>query len=236
MGFFFTTFYQPLANLLFFPMDVFNTTSLVFGILALTIITKIILLPLSIKNTNIQIKMGAISKDLAKIKERVKDKQEQTKQILEMYKKAKVNPFVPFLLLLIQIPIFINIFFLVKDIGEEMFSYTDTLYRGVSQIPLNFEFLFFDLTVRGGITIALLVGLTQFVLMHYSQKNITSINSPIQKMLFVVVLPIFAGGVSLFLITSVGVYWFFNNILSLLQEILILQNLRNKKALKAKHP
>ena len=227
MDFLFTIFYQPIANLLFWLMELIQTQNIVLGILALVIVVKIALLYFSIKNTKFQIKMKTIADDLKNIRKTVKDKKEQAEKTLDLYKKAGINPFTPILLLLIQIPIFISIFFIVKNIGEGEFSYTETLYSSVQQIVPDFQLSLINITETGGIIAAVLVGVTQFALMYYSFKNIAmATTSKTQKIIFIVIFPILAGLVSYFFVMAVAVYWFFNNIVSIIQEVLILNTIR----------
>lgn len=110
MGFFFTIFYQPVSNVLFGVMQVFNITSLALGVLLLILITKILLLPFAIKNTQFQVRVKTITEDLKKIRENIKDRKVQAEKTLALYRKSGVNPFTPLIFLIIQIPIFISIF------------------------------------------------------------------------------------------------------------------------------
>ena len=227
MDFLFTIFYQPIANLLFWLMELIQTQNIALGILALVIVVKIVLLHFSIKNTKFQIKMKTIADDLKNIRKTVKDKKEQAEKTLDLYKKAGINPFTPILLLLIQIPIFISIFFIVKNIGEGEFSYAETLYSSAQQIVPDFQLSLINITETGGIIAAVLVGVTQFALMYYSFKNITTATtSKTQKIIFIVIFPILAGLVSYFFVMAVAVYWFFNNVVSIIQEVLILNTIR----------
>ena len=226
MEFFFSVFYQPTANILFALIDGAHTDSLVFGILALVILVKIILLPLAVKNTRTQIKMKPILEKIREIQKNTEEKKEQTEKILNLYKKEGVNPFGQIVFLIIQIPIFITIFFVVKDIGEREFS-ADTLYSFIGHTAVDTGFLFTDLTETGTVGIVLLVGISQFILMYYSQKNmVTASVSKAQKIIFVAVFPLLAAGATVFFVNAVGVYWFFNNIFSILQEVLILNTIR----------
>ena len=179
MNILFIIFYQPIANLLFFLMDVVHTNSIVIGVLLLVIVVKMVLLPTSIKNAQIQQKLGEISGDLKDIKENVEDKKEQMEKTLAVYKRMGVNPFSPILFLLIQIPFFISIFFITKDLGDlgdTFFTSKDVLYSFVAQPA----FIDFTLSVgsyslntmhNGAIIIAILIGVSQIVLMQQTQKK-----------------------------------------------------------------
>ena len=226
MEFLFTVFYQPTANMLFGLMDILQTQNLALGILVLVIAVKMALLPLAVKNTRSQVKLKPILEKIKEVQKNTEDKKEQTEKILALYKENGVNPFGQLFLLLIQIPIFITIFFVVKDVGEMEFS-PDALYGFIHHTATDTIFLLIDLTDSGTLSLVALVGISQFILMYYSQKNmIATTVSRAQKILFVAVFPILAAGASLFFVNAVAVYWFFNNILSIIQEILILNTVR----------
>ncbi len=228
MEFFFTVFYQPIINLLFWGIDLIHTHSLAFGILVLVVVVKVLILPLSVKNIKIQIRIKSISDDLKNIRNNIKDKKEQAEKTIELYKKAGINPITPIFLLLLQIPLFITMFFVIRDVGKEDFSF-DHLYSFIPQNIPDFYFLSFNLTDSGSISMSVLVGVTQYILMYYSQKNVAAdMISGTQKIFFLVLLPVFAGAVSFFFVTAVGLYWFVNNIISILQEVTVLKFLRIK--------
>ena len=228
MEFLFTLFYQPTANILFGLMDILQTQSLTIGILALVVAVKIVLLPLAVKNTRSQIKMKPILEKIKEIQKNVTEKKEQTEKILALYKENGVNPFTQILFLLVQIPIFITIFFVVKDIGEGEFS-ADALYGFIHHTVADTSFFLINLTDSGGLTVVLLVGISQFILMYYSQKNMAAAVSRMQKIIFVAVFPVLAAAATPFFVNTVGIYWFFNNICSILQEVLILNTIRRRE-------
>ena len=224
MNILFTVFYQPIANLLFILMDVVHTNSIVIGILLLVIVVKMLLLPTSVKNSKIQRKLSEISGDLKDIKENVEDKKEQMEKTLAVYKKAGVNPFSPVLFLLIQIPFFITIFFITKDLGGEVFQYADVLYDFVAQpafvdFAVGFGSFSVDTTESGVLIVAVLIGISQVVLMRQLQKR--SVGDQKTAKMLMYILPVFIAFLSLGIVATIGIYWLFNNLISILQEIFI---------------
>ena len=224
MGILFTIFYQPIANLLFILMNAVGTGSIILGILLLVVVVKIILLPTSFKNAKIQKKLSEISCELKTIKDTVEDKREQMEKTLAVYKEAGVHPFSPIVFLLIQIPFFISIFFITKDLGGGDFDYGAVLYDFVAQpevidFTLTFGSLMLDTTQNGLILVALLIGVSQFILMHQTQKK----GGEVQKntRILTYILPPFVAILSLGIVTTIGVYWLFNNLISILQEMVV---------------
>ena len=224
MNILYTIFYQPVANLLFFLMDVAQTNNIVLGILLLVIVVKVLLLPTAVKNTKIQQKLSEISGDLKDIKDNIEDKKEQMEKTLAVYKEAGVNPFSPILFLLIQIPFFISIFFITKDLGDGSFTTQKALYSFIAQpehidFTLNFGSFFLDTAQNSSLVIAVLIGVSQFVLMYHTQKKSPNTQKGMQALLYI--LPAFIAFLSLSIVATIGVYWLFNNLISILQEIII---------------
>ncbi len=220
----FVVFYQPIANLLFILMDIVHTNNIVIGILLLVIVVKLLLLPATIKNSKIQQKLSEISGDLKDIKEHTKDKKEQMERTLEVYKKVGVNPISPLLFLLIQIPFFITIFFITKDLGGGVFRYGDALYDFVAQ-PVFVDFIigfgsFSINTMESGVfVVAALIGVSQVILMQQTQKK--GVGDQKTAKILIYILPIFIAFLSLGIVATIGIYWLFNNLISILQEIFI---------------
>lgn len=226
MGFLFTVFYQPIANLLFFLMNTVGTNNIVLGILMLVVVIKILLLPSSIKNSVMQKKMGKISEELQNIKKTIKDKKEQAEKTIEIYKRESINPLSPLLFLLIQIPFFFSIFFITKDIGSGLFVYNEALYDFVAQPEfIDLTFLSINTAENSGIPIAILITVSQLILMHQMQKK--GVGMPKNNKILTIVMPIVVGALSLKIVATVGMYWLFNNLVSILQEIFI-KNLKKE--------
>ncbi|HOF34624.1 MAG TPA: membrane protein insertase YidC, partial [Spirochaetota bacterium] len=81
------------------------------SIILLSILTKLIFLPLTIKSTNSMKKMSELSPKMAELKIKYKDKpQELQKEMMMLYKNAGVNPLGGCLPLLIQMPFFFALY------------------------------------------------------------------------------------------------------------------------------
>jgi YidC/Oxa1 family membrane protein insertase len=87
-----------------------------FSIILLTVFVRIVLFPIFYKSAKDQSIMQRIQPKLRKIQEEHKtNKEEQAKQMMDLYKENKVNPFSNFLLILIQLPIFIALFQIFRN-------------------------------------------------------------------------------------------------------------------------
>jgi YidC/Oxa1 family membrane protein insertase len=98
--------------------------SLLFGsyglaIIALTILVKSLLWPLTAKATRSQKKMQALQQPMGKLKEKHKgNPQKLNQEMMKFYKENKVNPFAGCWPILIQIPIFLSMFWMLRSAAE----------------------------------------------------------------------------------------------------------------------
>ena len=106
-----TIFVQPILNLLVWLYNTLPGHDIGIAIIALTVIVKVLLYPL----THIQIKqqraLQEIQPKIDEIRTRLKDdKEAQAKELMELYKKEKVNPAASCLPLLVQLPVFLALY------------------------------------------------------------------------------------------------------------------------------
>src|SRR3989344_1062856 len=117
-NFWHTIFFDPIYNLLVYLIDIVPGGDVGVAIILVTIIVKVILLPLSLKAARTQLAMREIEPMLKELKEKYKDKREEyAKATMEAYKKAGVNPFSSIVLLFVQIPIIIALYLSVYKGG-----------------------------------------------------------------------------------------------------------------------
>jgi len=82
-----------------------------WSIIALTLVIKAFVLPLAYKSYVSMAKMKELQPEMEKIKERAgDDRQKVQKEMMELYKKEKVNPASGCLPILVQIPIFFSLY------------------------------------------------------------------------------------------------------------------------------
>jgi len=111
---FHTILYQPIFNLFIFLYN--NIADVGFVILVITILVRLALYPMTSKSIKAQRNMQELQPKLEAIKKQFKDdKQKQTQAIMELYKKSKVNPFGSCLPLLLQLPILIALYMVMRD-------------------------------------------------------------------------------------------------------------------------
>src|SRR4051794_19516167 len=88
------------------------------AIVGLTIVTRLAILPLSLRQIRSMRALQALQPELKAIQARYKDdKQRQQREMMEFYKRNKINPLASCWPLLLQLPIFIALFYLLR--GDE---------------------------------------------------------------------------------------------------------------------
>ena len=108
---------EPLSYLL----DLFSGMlgSYGLGIIVLTILMKLILWPLTAKATRSQKKMQALQEPMAALREKHKGSpQKLNQEMMKFYKEHKVNPFAGCWPIMIQIPIFLGMFWMLRSAAE----------------------------------------------------------------------------------------------------------------------
>jgi YidC/Oxa1 family membrane protein insertase len=107
-----------LATLMKYVLDFFYLIIPNYGIaiILLTLLTKVVFLPLTFRSSESMAKMAALNPRMAEIRAQMKDKPEKMNQaIAELYKKEKVNPLSGCLPLLLQLPVFIALYNLLNS-------------------------------------------------------------------------------------------------------------------------
>lgn len=162
-----TFFFDPVYNGLVLFIDVIPGGDVGLAIIGITLLVKIILLPLSLKAARTQHVMRTLEPQLRELKEKFKDnKEQQAREMMALYKTAGVNPFASILLLIIQIPIIISVYLSVMNGGGVALPRinTDLLYAFVpTPETVNMIFLGFVDVASKSLPLAFLAGFTQFI-------------------------------------------------------------------------
>jgi YidC/Oxa1 family membrane protein insertase len=116
-------------------------------ILVLTIAIKLLLMPLTYRNQRSSVRMRALRPETEAINERYKDGDPMKKQqaIMELYRKARVNPAAGCVPLLIQMPVLYAMFRFFPssiELRQQRFLWADDLssYDSIAQLPFTVPF------------------------------------------------------------------------------------------------
>lgn len=102
-----------------------STVGLSWGwsIVALVVVVRVLILPLAVRQIHSMQNLQAHAPEMKEIQQRWKhDRQKQNEELMKFYKENKINPAASCLPILPQIPIFMSLFFVLRDFEKEVFS------------------------------------------------------------------------------------------------------------------
>ena len=228
-----TIFFDPLYNALIFLFKVIPWADAGLAVILLTILVRLLIFPLSRKAVLTQVKMAEIAPELARIKDKYKDRaEEQAKQTLALYREKGVNPFSGILVVLIQIPIIFALYQIFLHFPEVN---AGLLYSFV-EVPQHINIFFigmFDITGKS-IGLAFLASITTFVQFKVSAQgqiapkgnsfgdNLTRSMQTQMKYFF----PVIVFFISYSISGVIALYWLTTNLFTIVQEIFVRRNIK----------
>ncbi len=201
------------------------------AILAITLIVKGLFFPLASKSYLSMAKMKAIQPKMKELQEQfADDKTKQQQEIMELYKREKVNPVSGCLPVVLQIPVFFSLYkVLFVAIEMRQAPFFGWIKDLASPDPTNvfnlFGLLHFDPTLMPGIGHLLHLGVWPLVMgvsMWVQMKMNPEPTDPVQKTMFAWMPVIFTFMLGSFP-AGLVIYWTWNNTLSVAQQTLIMK-------------
>lgn len=221
--------YQPLLNLLVLLYIYIPGHDFGIAVIVLTLLIRFLFYPLGIKAIKSQKALSELQPKVKEIQERCKgDKEKQAKEIMELYRREKINPFSSFLPLLIQLPVLIalyrvfwqglqpeqmvNLYSFVPSLGE-----IDPSFLGILNLASPSLFL------------AVLAGISQFIQVKMtvpktkkSQGKQSDFSRIMQKQMQYF-FPVFTVIILLRLPAAIGLYWLTTTLFTIIQQYFILR-------------
>jgi len=218
---------------MFLGLDFFYRLFGNFGIsiLLVTVIVKLLFFPLANKSYASMAKMKSVQPQLAALKERYPDdKVKQQQEMMEIYKKEKINPIAGCLPVALQIPVFFSLYKVlfvtiemrhapffgwIKDLSApdptNLFTLFGLLHFDPTQLPVFGHYLALGIW-------PIIMGIT----MWFQMKLNPTPPDPTQKMIFDWMPLIFTFMLAGFP-AGLVIYWAWNNTLSVLQQSFIMR-------------
>lgn len=236
---------RPLFNILVFFTQVLPNHSLGLSIIFLTLIARLALFMPNQKAMRSQRKMQQMQPKLQEIKEKHKDNQQVIAQkTMELYKTHKISPVSSCLPMLIQFPILIGVYWIVRDglsphLSPLLYSFQSTADLSI----VSNAFLGLNLAERNLWVLPIVVGGTQWIAVKLSliagkkrKKKAPTPTKPNQMeqmnviMLWVmpVMIAFFAGSLP----AAVGIYWFTSTVFGIGQQIVVNRQLDRPQVVK----
>jgi YidC/Oxa1 family membrane protein insertase len=225
---FFSNLFSPVVNVLGQVLLFFHDPSGPIGapwwlsIAMLTVVLRTLLFPLTIKQVKSMRAMQDLKPDMDRIRNQYRDNRtKQQEETMKLYQERGVNPLGGCLPILVQMPVFIGIFYVIRKFGGQP-GYSEPLYPSFTEGGL---FWFQDLShMDPYFVLPVVSALTMLAATEITAKNIDPQQRWIMRLL-----PI---GVTIFLWrfpAGLFVYWITSNLVTLVQNYLIYNHGPGKK-------
>ena len=104
-----------------------------WSIIALTVVVRIAMLPVTVKQMQSSRKLQMHAPQLKAIQQKYKnDKQRMQQEVMKFYQETGVNPLASCLPLLLQIPVFISLFYVLRHLSDDIKNGAPGVSGGVS--------------------------------------------------------------------------------------------------------
>nr|WP_243143410.1 membrane protein insertase YidC [Clostridium estertheticum] len=192
-----------------------NDLSYGLAIIVFTIIVRMILLPLSVKQLRSTAKMGAIQPEMKKVQAKYKsDPQKAQQEVMKLYKENGVNPMGGCLPMIVQMPILFSLYAVFQHLNM----------HGAGFLWMQ------DLTKSDPIYILpILSTVTTYFSSKLMQPPSTDGAQSKQTSTMNTVMAIFMGFMSLRFPGTLVLYWVINNVIQIIQTVVINKIELNKK-------
>lgn len=208
----------PIAQVLFVGLKFFHSLVGNWGwaIILLTCVVKLILFPLSAKSYRSMAKMRLIAPEMQRLKEEHgEDRMKFSQEMMALYKKEQVNPLSGCLPLLLQMPIFLSLYWVLMESVELRHA----PWLGWIQDLSTMDPLFI---------LPLIMGVTMFVQQSFNPQPTDPMQAKIMRLM-----PIVFTAFLLFFPSGLVIYWIVNNLLTILQQWMVNRSIQKQAAAKS---
>lgn len=183
------------------------------AIILLTVLIKALFFHLSAASYRSMANMRRVSPELTRLRETYgDDRQKMSQAMMELYKKEKINPLGGCLPIVVQMPVFIALYWVLLESVE------------LRQAPF---FLWIqDLSIKDPyFVLPLAMGATMFLQMHLNPTPPDPLQAKVMKMMPIIFTVFF-----LWFPAGLVLYWLVNNCLSIAQQWLITRKIERESA------
>lgn len=225
--------FRPLFNLLVGITNILPTHNVGFAIIAVTLLTRLVLLPSSLHHAKQlqrnQDKMTGLKKELETINRKYKDnKAKRAEETMALYRQAGINPASGCLPLLIQLPILLALFRVFNTgLGPDTYQH---LYQFVSH-PEALHSVFLGVSLsEPNVYFAVLAGIAQFVQMRFFNPTPPAqpgLNESSEQMMAAMqnnmryIFPVMTTFFALRFPTALTLYWIVSTLFGIIQQLIV---------------
>ena len=201
---------KPLFALLTFIQSIVSNWGL--AIIGVTIVVKTLLYPLTKAQYTSMARMRMLQPKITEMRERFgDDRQRMSQEMMKLYKEEKVNPMGGCLPILIQMPIFIALYWTFMEAVELRHA---PFFGWIQDLSAQDPYYIFPL----------LMGASMFLLQKMSPSPVTD---PVQQKVMTF-MPVMFTVFFLWFPSGLVLYWLTSNIITIVQQWLIYRNLEKK--------
>ena len=205
------------------------------AIIGLTVVVRLILLPLTLKQFKSMQSLQRLQPEIKALQAKYKDdKQRLNQEMMKFYQENKVNPLGSCLPLVAQLPIFISLFYMLRtdlkhDICPRIAEYAHRIHKPISSISCDqvpgahgsAKFLFIpDLThnATGGVLIALIL---LYVGSQVASSLLMTATADTNQRRLMLLLPLIFVAFIINFPAGLIVYWITTNLWTMAQQLIV---------------
>jgi YidC/Oxa1 family membrane protein insertase len=222
---------MPIANPLQPLIDVFDEVLVFFhdsvglswgtSIIALTVVVRVLILPLAVRQFHSMQGLAKLAPEMKALQEKYRDdKQRLNQEMMKLYQEHKVNPFGSCLPLLLQMPVFFALFYLLReDLRQDICNQTADPCDQV--IPGSADWSFIpDITDKatGGVLVVLIL---LYVGSQLVSGVLMSVTADRNQRLLIIALPVVFVPFIVTFPAGLLLYWITTNLWTVVQQTFI---------------
>jgi len=218
---------QPMINTLI-VMSSWLFGSFGLAIIGLTIVVRGLMFPLTIKQLRATKAVQSLQPKIAELQKKYgKDKDKLAKEQVRLYKESGVSPAGCLLPMLVQLPVWIALFWSIMRVlavtPEQFLGLSQYLYSWpvvYSMLPLSNEFIGLNLA-EGNILLAIVVGCTMWVQQKMVVAPAADPKQKAQSQMMLWTMPLMFGLLSLTLPSGLAIYWTVSNSITIIIQYFV---------------
>jgi len=180
------------------------------AIILMTILLRLALYPLTLKQMKSMKNMQLVQPKIQQLQKKYKNNKEKLNQeLMKLYQQYDINPAAGCLPLLIQMPILIGLFTVLRDFTFEPVEHAKFFWVANLSNPDPYYIL------------PILVGIATYVQSKLSLAKATTASNNSMNLMMLYFMPIFIAYISIQFPAGLSLYWVVFNILGVVQQIII---------------
>ena len=169
--------------------------------------------------------MREIQPEISAIQKKFTNKQEQTLKTMELYKQKGIRPLAGVLILFIQLPILLGLYYVFAKSGLPVVN-TSILYSFIHVPTINMNFIGLLDISKTSIIMAAIAAISQYIQLRFSlasQVSSTGPNNPAATMSrqMQYIMPIMIFAIAFRFPAAISLYWAVGNLFMLGQELFV---------------